>query len=836
MLVILRSLTRVLEYVLAVPVRILRAATIGVAFNPRLGPLRHLATIAYLYVLFALVLVYVVAPIRGFVGAAYLADKIGYDSERWLATAIYDKKRNFVGTFDPRLDSKRDVNFTGRPIEVGGYTANPDHKSIPVPIVPEHYWGCLTFHEDRYIGTLINPFGIDLIGVLKIPYSSLRRTIQRRKISLGVGGSTLPMQLSRVIYKTPPRRDESAFEKLGRKFGEWWMAPVIYRSLVRGGDDTMLRQWSANHLWLAQRTGGAPLHGIEVTSRVVFGKEAKDLSPAEQFVLASAVNKPIILLDGSEKLRKVRLDRWRYIVEVRARHCANALIANEAERKAVLFELVAMASGPPDPKVKPALVAALERHAPRMAQRAQANPRIRANVLLPAARLGIREEMKQAFGFDWRRYVRGITTTLDAGDNLALRSAIIEAMRKLDAKWRNRLGPDFTLDPDKAGGTPAAGGKEMPNVIVVAANARGEIVRYFENSELAPYFGSVLARDRNTGAYDASREPRQIASTGKMLAAIAIANQLRDTISTPYLDTRAPSRGLETCRRDGNLRIGRRAEVAFACSLNGPLEWRTAQSGQRAVRYLIDKFGFTMPPAPDASLATPPSTAAVRGLISGSPRQVHLMAATVLASLTGRGGAPQHPPTLVRRYDFTQPQHARMWEASRAKAVTPDQMIRPAGRQLLKAFLSAPLCYQDQRGNRYGTLKDASDWCAGRNREVRLHIAKSGTAVTADPDATVDTWITGGIQFASGAQYSYVIVVGTGDASRPFGRKLHASQLGVPLLNILLEDLRQDARRNPVVAARGSRPAPPDRVASAPRKKSTFSIQTLLEQQFFNSQ
>ena len=82
-----------------------------------------------------------------------MADKLRYDAERWLATAIYDRAGNFVGTFDPRLDSVRDVNYTDAPIEVGDYTANPDHKSIPVRDVPEHYWRCLVWHEDRYLGT-----------------------------------------------------------------------------------------------------------------------------------------------------------------------------------------------------------------------------------------------------------------------------------------------------------------------------------------------------------------------------------------------------------------------------------------------------------------------------------------------------------------------------------------------------------------------------------------------------------------------------------------------------------------------------------------------------------
>ncbi len=51
---------------------------------------------------------------------------------------------------------------------------------------------------------------------------------------------------------------------------------MIYHELTKGGDITPLKQWAANHIWLAQRTGGQPLHGVEVTSRIVFGKEARE--------------------------------------------------------------------------------------------------------------------------------------------------------------------------------------------------------------------------------------------------------------------------------------------------------------------------------------------------------------------------------------------------------------------------------------------------------------------------------------------------------------------------------------------------------------------------------
>ena len=811
MLELLRRLQSGLELLLELPFRFFRLLSQTVAFNPKLGPLRHVATAAILYVLFALVLVYVIAPLRGIAGQMTMHDKLGYDAERWLATAIYDSKGNFVGTFDARLDSLRDVNYTDSAIEVGDYTANPDHKSIPVREVPEHYWQCLVYHEDRYLGGVLNPFGIDLTGVLKIPISTIKRSIALRRPSLGVGGSTLPMQFARVIYQTPPRSDEGGFTKLRRKIREWWLAPVIYRELTKGGDDTLLKQWAANHIWLAQRTGGQPLHGVEVTSRIVFGKEAKDLSVAEQFVLASAVNKPIILLEGNDKLNAVRLDRWRYITEVRARTCAEKLITDEAQQKQIVFELMELAGGPPDPKVKPKLQEALDKYAPDLAKRAQANPVTRANVLLPTARYGLREEMKQLYGFSWRDYVRGITTTLDVGENLAFKQKIDTQLGLIDAKWTAKIDPAFTLDPKKI-----AADKKMPNVVVVAADSNGNIVRYYETGETAPYFGSSNARSGITGLYEPARESRMIASTGKMLTAIAIANEGRDTADSLYLDTTAPAGGLETCEKGGGERHGRKAVVAFACSLNGPLLNRTALIGQARIKKLIDGFGFTMPPTAEGG-GTPPSTAVVLGQISGSPRRVHQMSGVVLSALLGRGTKTVKPPSLIKSYDYTfKGDGGGGVTAQESAPISPNAMIRRSATPLLKTFLEAPLCYQ-ANGTAYGTLKSLHHWCATGRPDLRFHFAKTGTQVTSDPNATVDAWISGGLQFSTGAAYSYVVLVGTGSASEPWAHSLHAAQVAAPLLEELLGDLAAHAKSNPrrdlmpprpVVTAR-AQPAPP---------------------------
>ena len=175
------------------------------------------------------------------------------------------------------------------------------------------------------------------------------------------------------------------------------------------------------------------------------------------------------------------------------------------------------------------------------------------------------------------------------------------------------------------------------------------------------------------------------------------------------------------------------------------------------------------------------------------------MAAVVLAALTDRGGRPVRPPTLVKAFDYTHRDAARQSHAAEA-AIVPNKLIRPEGHPMLKSLLSAPLCHR-VGGQPAGTLKGLAHWCADGRSDVRLHVAKTGTSTTEDPNATVDTWTAGGIQFAGGAGYSYVVMVGTGTARDTWARKLHASQVNVPLVEALLLDLREHAKRQPVPAA-----------------------------------
>src|SRR6476659_3837793 len=135
MLGLARLLIRALELVLALPFRILRALVFALTTRPSFGPLRHALTFAFGYLVFALALVYAVAPLRGLVGQYFLADKLRYDAERWLATAVYDAGGGFVGTFDPRLASATSTTRT-RPSRSAATSPTPTTSPSPCARCP----------------------------------------------------------------------------------------------------------------------------------------------------------------------------------------------------------------------------------------------------------------------------------------------------------------------------------------------------------------------------------------------------------------------------------------------------------------------------------------------------------------------------------------------------------------------------------------------------------------------------------------------------------------------------------------------------------------------------
>ncbi len=818
MMQVFRIIIGILDTLLSLPFRLLKLLMRPLEFIMGPGVFQKGLMLVVGYFFFSVFLVYVLAPLWGWAAHSWWKSDLDYFDERSRGTAIYDARGEDMGIFDPRLDSEHDLNLTEKAIKYDDMVAFPDHKSLHVSTVPKYYWKCLQYHEDRYFGgqykkvfglNLIapNPYGIDLAGILRIPLANIPVVSKAIGFRRGGGGSTLAMQLSRSYYSTLPSSRETWIDKVKRKLGEWVLAPVLQYHLrgtwikkkdgSEGWSYTPMKQWAANHLPLAQRAAGS-LYGVELTSRIIFGVPANQLTIAQQFTLASAVNKPVIVLKGSPRINRIRLRNWQYITRHRATQCAKALL-NEMEEKdnqlTAVLELGRLGDMMPVARlgVQKAENIKLD---PRSQKLVGANPVIRANVLLPSSRFAAKAEIKDRYGLEWRKAVKGVRLTVDHIDNYVFRQKLLKALGKLNYKYRKKLDHEYSLDV-RAVQKRRVKGKKVPDIIVVAANSRGKIIRFYEASQNAHYYGSSTAFEKN-GHYAPNRERRQIASIAKMLAAVAIANEGKDTLNSKYLDTEAPSRGLETCRRqrENGRRKLRRAETVFACSLSNPVANRLVKFGQGPLQHLVESFGFNMPYSRNKQEATPASTAIAHGYITGSPRKVHQLATAILASVRGEGETAVRLPFIVERFEMTSAyQTDQEGYLSSPDDITPDRIIDPAHRVMLKSLLSAPFCYR-ARGKKYGTLNSLSDWCAARRKDVNIHIGKTGTQVGFQSDQTVDVWVAGGIEFANRQAYSYMILVGTGNASKPLGRQLHSSQLATPLLRVLLDDLKAQSRKD----------------------------------------
>ena len=158
----------------------------------------------------------------------------------------------------------------------------------------------------------------------------------------------------------------------------------------------------------------------------------------------------------------------------------------------------------------------------------------------------------------------------------------------------------------------------------------------------------------------------------------------------------------------------------------------------------------------------------------------------------------------MKAYDFTSREAVAGAGAVVSDSIVPNRLISDAGRPLLKTLLQAPLCYGNG-GVQHGTLKALSAWCPDKRTDLVLHFAKTGTSVGADINATVDTWIAGGLQFAD-ARPTHVVLIGTGAPAQSWARSLHAAQIGVPLLETLLADLKEHAKKHGVPVAAQGRP------------------------------
>lgn len=167
---------------------------------------------------------------------------------------------------------------SGREVLLGARIASDGQWRFPSGLeVPEKFAVCLTQYEDKRFW--YHP-GVDPLALLRAVQLNLT---QSRVIS---GGSTLTMQLARIARGNQSRT-------VGQKMIEMLWAIYLECSYSKA---EILRMYASNAPF------GGNVVGIEAAAWRYFGREAKDLSWAEQATLAVLPNSPALIHPGRNRM------------------------------------------------------------------------------------------------------------------------------------------------------------------------------------------------------------------------------------------------------------------------------------------------------------------------------------------------------------------------------------------------------------------------------------------------------------------------------------------------------------------------------------------------------
>lgn len=693
---------------------------------------------------------------------------------RALAVAVYDSTGRFggffhrvhevgviPGQFEPR---------PGRNIEVVA-----DHKTIAVAEPPRWYLSCLFELEDRHSGTWRNPFGIDFLSTVRIPYSVVLGGSRR-------GGSTIEMQLARAIRQDFAHAGEPVSETLMRKANEWRYAPIIH-GLARsqeGGDG--LDRWASMHLPHIQMTGGYVVYGVEAASLTLFGRPATQLTPAEQFVLAASVQQNYALsVDPEHRAYDRMYAAWRRQLVGsrdkmgRAELCAHRLLPEES-RDAALTQLRDLADAPPQVFVDSALQALLDETGTPASR--IASPELRLSRLGGDLASGLLAQARDMAGPEYNREIAELHLTVD-----------LVANHRFTRTIRAELSELFE---DLAAAGSLADDPERRTTVAAIADEDGRILRYYSEGYDSPFFGHLHNREAHydlganlyRGAYRPEQETREIASTSKILAAIALSGVQGERGVTGYDNTCVGGSRIRCYCESGcsDRRDRVQARHVMGESLNDALINRLAGTISDArLRALAAQARLTLP---EHHADTPAQSLVTYGRYAATPRRVQQLAMAALRRARGETGptsALTLVETVVMRGEHDAPGEAAAASGPGSEPITFDTPATPEGAAYLSEVLSAPICYSG------GTLHGLRAWCPSAGR-VAAHIAKSGTRGTGAGGLDVyDWWITGAVETLSGRRYSYILATGQGNPSEPFTDR--SSSAATPVAAALLREI-----------------------------------------------
>lgn len=740
-------------------------------------------------------------------------NKFKFADSRASAVALYDRADRYFGFVHPETE----LDHLGEHDRdsLRSLKEFPDHKAVPMIEVPEYFWRCIVYAEDRDRGRWFNPYGVNMKGMM----AAVR----------GRGGSTLEMQLARSMWKMHSGNSN----KYLRKPQEWLSAPVLNRNLVKDKDDYLMSLWFSQHIPLIRGTGGesGSIYGVYGASQYLFGKTPEDLDVGEQLLLASAVKRPI----RWKKTRKENAEMlYSYIGQPedmrRGTLCASEkakmnngefVIPNSALRKEANVRLSQLLN--PDNLV-PVYPGFERAHKAKAAQikLTTLGPLTSGQALAPNVQRESIAELTDIImtsngdvdpeiategnerQHPWRGIVRELSLTIDVEKNWNFRQKARKAV--LDFSEAYADDPNFrkTALPRRILGSDGNEDIILPKghtpLLIAAANENGEIVRYYSTYSDTVYSGRGGQRRDIPGFgnanYDPERETRGIGSVSKMAAAMLIAN--KGANSSAQTVSNACMKGLEyRCHASWQAHYPKRVSLkrAWSESLNPPIV-RTL-GGNDVKKEEIDSFmealNFRLPDAHSEANGVPRNTALTLGRYTGRPKSVHWLAATSLAVVRGKPSVVKEPH-LIKMYTTLEKdengQRFNQFVEPEVPIFTVKDYVDTKYPGFVKALLTAPLC-----DTRRGSLRRLKNWCAASNKDVKLHVAKTGTVSAQNTSGSrfdeSDWWVAGGLEFSDGRAYSYVVTMGSGSPREAFANNMGGGRLA-PIISVLLQDLKEN--------------------------------------------
>lgn len=681
--------------------------------------------------------------------------------QRFHGTGVYDQTDKFLGIIPAQLDPEN------------AESAEDDHKSLYVTEVPDAWWEVLKALEDRHIDDRRRSWaGIDVLALAQSVLGFLSGDDSK-------GASSLTMMLIRSMRHENADPNDSKFKKLRRKFTELLHAPILFQNLYPHD----LKIWLAMHVPLVNGAPGskmgAALYGIGITARIVFGKAPKDLTVAEQAMLAAAFKRPILLAPlNDESAQKLAIERWEYLKE-RAKQ--GMQIAYPKANTQAIDEL----QFPSEP-YSPVKVANLLPKDELQKFGILANPYRRSLFFVHGEMIQAIGELQEHYGMKWRDKVYAIHLNTNTVDNVQFKRKVEETLQSIETTLKIEDRLTLNLLPNKKDDT--------AQVVLALANADGKLLRYYSNSQDTIYSGEQS--ERKDGKYSIDNETRQVASIAKVAAAVFLGAAGDDADKPSYCNKAingvhnpgpyGSPKGLANC----SIRFSNYSPtMVFGRSLNLPLINRLRTVKKQKLALLLNKFGLKL----NAKDKTPLSTAITLGLVNASPHTLHGIIHSITTGIIATPTALQ--PSIVQEVEvitedgvITKRQMPIMNNPDLSGIA--DYFAKPNTSEFVKTVLSAAL----RGGNMRGTLKSLEDWTPKYNREVELHIAKTGTSTLGiDPSSKnwiapiLDKYIVGGIIW-KGRLYSYLVLVGHSDPKKPLGKRISGNHLS-PLVRVMLNSL-----------------------------------------------